>query len=58
MNLRDARGLRGGAWNNNTNNLPCAVRNRNNPQNRNNNVGFRVVRAQSCPKMRSASDRS
>jgi len=35
--------LRGGAFNNNRQNVRCAYRNRNNPDNRNNNVGFRVV---------------
>ena len=35
--------LRGGSWNNNERNARCAYRNRNNPNNRNNNVGFRVV---------------
>jgi len=34
--------LRGGAWNNNQDNARCAYRNRNNPNNRNNNIGFRV----------------
>lgn len=37
------RVLRGGAFNNNENNVRCAVRNRNNPNNRNMNIGFRVV---------------
>jgi hypothetical protein len=37
------RVLRGGAFNNNENNVRCANRNRNNPNNRNNNIGFRVV---------------
>lgn len=37
--------LRGGAWNNNQDNARAASRNRNNPNNRNNNIGFRVVRA-------------
>jgi len=37
------RVLRGGAFNNNENNVRCAVRNRNNPNNRNRNNGFRVV---------------
>ena len=37
------RVLRGGSWNNNDNNMQCANRNRNNPDNRNNNIGFRVV---------------
>ena len=32
-----------GSFNNNQNNARCAVRNRNNPNNRNNNIGFRVV---------------
>ena len=35
--------LRGGAWNNNQWNTRCANRNRNNPDNWNNNVGFRVA---------------
>ena len=43
-----ARSLRGGSWNNNENNLRCSARNYNNPENRNNNVGFRVVCSQSC----------
>lgn len=33
----------GGAWNNNADNLRCAIRNRNPPDNRNNNIGFRLV---------------
>ncbi|MBT3323131.1 MAG: SUMF1/EgtB/PvdO family nonheme iron enzyme [Anaerolineae bacterium] len=39
----DNRVLRGGAFNNNQNNVRCAYRNRNNPNNRNNNIGFRLV---------------
>ncbi|MCB1859867.1 MAG: SUMF1/EgtB/PvdO family nonheme iron enzyme [Gammaproteobacteria bacterium] len=35
--------LRGGSWINNQRNARCAYRNRNNPDNWNNNVGFRVV---------------
>jgi len=35
--------VRGGSWNNNRNNGRCAVRNRNNPDNSNNNNGFRCV---------------
>jgi hypothetical protein len=35
--------MRGGAFNNNQDNARCAYRNRNNPNNRNNNIGFRVV---------------
>jgi len=38
------RVLRGGSWNNNPNNCRAANRNRNNPNNRNNNIGFRVAR--------------
>jgi hypothetical protein len=36
--------LRGGNWNNNANNSRCAYRNNNNPNNANNNIGFRCVR--------------
>jgi hypothetical protein len=35
--------LRGGAWNNTTENCRAGYRNRNTPDNRNNNLGFRVV---------------
>jgi formylglycine-generating enzyme required for sulfatase activity len=35
--------VRGGAFNNNERNVRCAYRNRNNPNNRNDNIGFRVV---------------
>ena len=35
--------VRGGAFNNNDRNLRAANRNDNNPDNRNNNIGFRVV---------------
>ena len=38
-----ARALRGGSWNNNSENASAAYRNRNHPDNRNNNNGFRVV---------------
>jgi len=37
------RAVRGGSWNNQSDNLSCASRNYNNPDNRNNNMGFRVV---------------
>ena len=37
------RVVRGGSFNNSPRNVRCAYRNRNNPNNRNNNVGFRVV---------------
>jgi formylglycine-generating enzyme required for sulfatase activity len=36
------RVLRGGSFNNNRRNVRCAYRNNNNPDNRNNNIGFRV----------------
>ena len=37
------RVLRGGAFNNDENNVRCADRNRNDPDNRNRNNGFRLV---------------
>jgi len=39
-----SRVLRGGAWNNNPMNCRAANRNDNAPDNRNNNIGFRVCR--------------
>ncbi|HMV49657.1 MAG TPA: SUMF1/EgtB/PvdO family nonheme iron enzyme, partial [Blastocatellia bacterium] len=39
------RVLRGGSWNNNGNNSRSANRNRNTPDNINNNLGFRLVSA-------------
>ena len=38
-----ARVVRGGAWNNDADNARSAARNNNNPDNRNDNVGFRVL---------------
>ncbi|MDR2482500.1 MAG: SUMF1/EgtB/PvdO family nonheme iron enzyme [Treponema sp.] len=35
---------RGGSWNNDARNLRSANRNSNGPSNRNNNLGFRLVR--------------
>ena len=35
--------MRGGSWNNNQDNARSAYRNNNTPDNRNNNLGFRVV---------------
>ncbi|MBM4387760.1 MAG: SUMF1/EgtB/PvdO family nonheme iron enzyme [Deltaproteobacteria bacterium] len=35
--------LRGGSWNNNRENLRASNRNRNNPDERNNNNGFRAA---------------
>ena len=37
------RVLRGGNWNNNAENCRVANRNNNNPDNRNNNIGFRLA---------------
>ncbi|MFZ5516672.1 MAG: SUMF1/EgtB/PvdO family nonheme iron enzyme [Candidatus Zhuqueibacterota bacterium] len=37
------RVMRGGSWNNTADNCRSANRNRNNPERRNNNVGFRLV---------------
>ncbi|WP_096292374.1 formylglycine-generating enzyme family protein [Nitrosomonas ureae] len=39
------RVLRGGSWNNNGRNTRSAVRNRNEPDNRNDNIGFRLAPA-------------
>jgi len=39
------RVLRGGSWINNGRNTRSANRNRNNPANRNNNIGFRLALA-------------
>ena len=36
--------LRGGSWNNNSENAACAYRNNEHPHNRNNNVGFRCAK--------------
>ena len=38
-----SRGLRGGSWNNNANNLTASYRNSNTPTNENNNIGFRLA---------------
>lgn len=35
--------IRGGNWNNNSNNLQSSNRNNNSPTNENNNIGFRVA---------------
>ena len=35
--------MRGGAWNNNPQNVRLSNRNRNEPANRNNNIGFRCA---------------
>ena len=40
------RVLRGGSWINNGRNVRSANRNRNEPDNRNNNIGFRLALAQ------------
>jgi hypothetical protein len=58
------RVLRGGSFNNNQDNARCAYRNRNNPDNRNRNNGFRVVVAhifrayRKCPAVTTAGPRS
>ena len=36
----EAEKLRGGSWNNNPANVRASCRNRNEPENRNNNIGF------------------
>ena len=35
--------IRGGSWNNNARNVRCGNRNNNHPDNRNNNLGFRLL---------------
>ncbi|MFI2792827.1 SUMF1/EgtB/PvdO family nonheme iron enzyme [Haloferula sp. A504] len=39
----ESRVIRGGNWNNNSNNLASSNRNNNSPTNENNNIGFRVA---------------
>ncbi|MGE0371857.1 MAG: SUMF1/EgtB/PvdO family nonheme iron enzyme [Gammaproteobacteria bacterium] len=41
--------IRGGSWNNNPANLRVSNRNRNTPDNRNNNLGFRLVQSARTP---------
>jgi len=43
------RGVRGGSFNNNDNNLQSDNRNNNDPTNENNNIGFRVASSPSLP---------
>jgi formylglycine-generating enzyme required for sulfatase activity len=43
------RVVRGGSWNNNHENARAGFRNRNNPDNRNTNIGFRCVLAAHDP---------
>ncbi len=51
------RVVRGGSWNNNPGNCRTANRNRNTPENRNNNNGFRVVMHFQTPSWRLARNR-
>ena len=44
---KGARVVHGGSFNNNRRNARCACRNNNEPDNRNNNIGFRVVASHS-----------
>ncbi|MCP4467210.1 MAG: SUMF1/EgtB/PvdO family nonheme iron enzyme [Halieaceae bacterium] len=46
------RAVRGGSWINNPDNARADNRNRNNPDNRNNNLGFRVLSASHIPMTR------
>ena len=46
---RKHRVLRGGSFNNESQNVRAAYRNRNNPNHRNDNNGFRVVLAHASP---------
>lgn len=45
MGSKQLRVVRGGSYFNESRNVRCAYRNRNNPDNRNDNIGFRVVAA-------------
>jgi Sulfatase-modifying factor enzyme 1 len=47
--------MRGGSWNNNAENCRVSNRNNNNPDNRNNNIGFRVASSPSSIEGRMAS---
>jgi hypothetical protein len=51
--------LRGGSWYNNPQNCRVANRNNNSPQNRNNNIGFRVlsqlIKPDGCPHLLNSS---
>ncbi|MBF0503161.1 MAG: SUMF1/EgtB/PvdO family nonheme iron enzyme [Candidatus Riflebacteria bacterium] len=55
------RVYRGGSWNNNANNCRSANRNRNNPTNHRNNLGFRLLstfHAYDTPTLRPQDERS
>ncbi|MCI5212629.1 MAG: formylglycine-generating enzyme family protein, partial [Candidatus Electrothrix sp. ATG2] len=43
LDVNELRVIRGGSWYYYPNLARCSIRNRNNPNNRNNNIGFRVV---------------
>ncbi|WP_129589837.1 SUMF1/EgtB/PvdO family nonheme iron enzyme [Rubritalea profundi] len=43
LTAAESRVIRGGNWNNNSNNLQSSNRNNNSPGNENNNIGFRVA---------------
>ncbi|QEP42378.1 hypothetical protein D5085_04035 [Ectothiorhodospiraceae bacterium BW-2] len=53
VGLTGNRANRGGSWNNKPARVRAANRNRNNPDNRNNNLGFRLVLPPSRPEMQS-----
>ncbi|MCG6943541.1 MAG: SUMF1/EgtB/PvdO family nonheme iron enzyme [Thiohalocapsa sp.] len=46
------RVIRGGSWNDNAQNCRSAYRNTRQPDNRNNNLGFRCARAHDCARRR------
>lgn len=48
--------IRGGSWNNNPANLRVSNRNRNTPDNRNNNLGFRLVQSARTPRAAAFTD--
>jgi hypothetical protein len=50
VNYGSNRVNRGGSWNNNARNCRSANRNNNDPDNRNNDLGFRLLSSLSCQK--------
>ena len=49
MTVGSNRVKRGGSWNNNASNCRLANRNNNNPENSNNNIGFRLASSSVTP---------
>ena len=58
MNKGDNRALRGGSFNNNAENTRVSIRNNNNPDNTNNNIGFRCAQDSSKPELEGCSNKA